>query len=296
MKRISLIILSFVILAAMISAGCLYALRQSSFYKPSYLVNEVVADDFDYIIIGASTGLTTLNTKVIDSVLGVNGVNLSIDDTAIASQYLMLQHFLAEGKTTKYCVLAPNPMGYDIAKDDLSDNDYRFMPYVNRDYVSRYYQSFSGMEANLSYTSKWLPMLGVGYYNAELFYPSIVSLISPEKHNRFDTQGNYTYPKVQRQDQKVEKRTDTHLKFKNNYLEKIQELCRKNNIELICYVSPMLHRNILVDNPDYKVINHSHLIQTNALFYDELHVNSEGRETTSKQFAQDLIQLASNSQ
>ena len=113
LKCIGVIILMAFIATWVMSYGSLYVLRRSSFYKPSFLVNGLDENKLDYIVIGASTGLTTLNTVQIDSITGLTGINLSMDDTGIASHYLMLEHFLNEGKTTEICVLAPTIFSYN---------------------------------------------------------------------------------------------------------------------------------------------------------------------------------------
>ena len=59
---------------------CLFFLSKSSFYKPSFVKNGVVNNSFDYVVLGSSTGLTTLDTKLIDSVTGMKGLNISMDD------------------------------------------------------------------------------------------------------------------------------------------------------------------------------------------------------------------------
>jgi hypothetical protein len=165
LKRLGFILLIFISASCIISFGSLWSLRQSSFYKPSFLVNDINEKAFDYIVLGASTGLTTLNTNVIDSVLHTNGLNLSMDDTALSSQYLMLQHFLAQGKTTKYCILAPSAPSFDAKNVNLSDNDYRFLPYIYNNYVSDYYGQYSSQPAQLLKWSEWIPTLGVSYFN-----------------------------------------------------------------------------------------------------------------------------------
>ena len=171
-KKISIFSVCFIGIAMALSFGSLWVLKKSSFYKPAFLTNQINQKSFDYIVLGASNGLTTLNTKLIDSLLNTTGINLSMDDTSVSSQYLMLQHFLAEGKSTKYCVLASSPSSFDFKNNNISDNDYRFLMYVNRPYVSDYYKQFSGRNARLLYNSKWAPVLGVSYYNACLLYTS----------------------------------------------------------------------------------------------------------------------------
>lgn len=290
-KKISVIILVSAVLTGFVSFVSLNALGKSSFYKPSYVVNKITNKQFDYIVLGASTGLTTLNTATIDSISETKGINLSMDDTALSSQYLMLQHFLAEGKTTKFCVLAPSATSFNIEKQQLSDNDYRFLPFVNRDYVSQYYKSFSGKQSHILSASKWLPTVGMSYYNAELFYPGLLSLLQPNKRNRFDANGNYTYPNRNRLSKEITSFKKLNVAFKNNYVLKIKALCEANNIQLLIYFSPMEDRRVITNTTEFRMINHSDLLTNTMYFYDTIHVNTKGRKEASKNFAYELIDL-----
>ncbi|WP_162919920.1 hypothetical protein [Hanstruepera ponticola] len=284
-----LILIGAFLVSYIISHASLWLLRQSHFYKPSYLTNGIKQTDFDYIILGASTGLTTLNTHTIDSVLHTEGLNLSVDDTALPSQYLMLQHFLAQGKRTDYCILAPNPKNYNTRIHTLSDNDYRFIMYANRPYVNGYYKLFSGTRANILKHSSWLPVLGVSYYNAELLYPSLYSFIKPKSHNRFDDKGNYTYPNKSFIDSPIKSFKPSSITFENEYVQKIKDLCDLHGITMICYITPMKGLKALVDNKNYHIINHSDLLKNSSFFHDIIHINTSGRKKASLQFAADFL-------
>ena len=73
-------------------------LRKSSFFKPSFLLNNYKqGEQFDYFILGSSRGLTTLDSKQIDSSLSTKGINLSMDDTDLKTHLLMLNHFFKNG-------------------------------------------------------------------------------------------------------------------------------------------------------------------------------------------------------
>ena len=287
-KRTGLLLLSIVIIANLLAYASLAALRNGNFYKPSFLVNSITERNFDYIVIGASTGLTTLNTQVIDSLTGKKGLNLSVDDTNLPSQFLMLQHFLAQDKTTKTCVLVPNVMSYTKTTTSLSDNDYRFLPYVNNKHVSDYYEGFSSTPATLMAQSSWFPMGGISYYNTELFYPALVSFLYPDRHNRFDTFGNYTYPMRQTEVTEIIQKQFVELGFNNPYLQKVKDLCDANSIKLICYISPLKEKSIVTPSSKFEVINHADILNNTSYFYDDIHVNSKGRFETSVQFAEDL--------
>lgn len=287
-KKISFFFIGFLLLAYFISCGSLWVLRQSNFYKPAFLANSIKQTNFDYIILGASTGLTTLNTELIDAEQNLKGVNLAVDDTALSSQYLMLQHFLAEGKNTKYCILAPSVSSYNSKTKDVSDNDYRFLMYVNRPYVYNYFNQFSGIKAKTLSYSKYMPAIGVSYYNAEVFFPSVLGLIKPKRRNRFDVNGNYTYPYTKSESQPIVLFKKMPVKFSNSYVKKIKDLCELNNIKLICYMTPMEGTLATIESSDYYVINHSNLLKDKQYFHDAIHVNTLGRKKASMQFSKDL--------
>lgn len=288
-EKMAFLIVGVLIVSNILSYLSLRCLEKSSFYKPSFLVSEVSEKNFDYIILGASTGLTTLDTKVIDGLLNKKGINLSIDDTSLSSHYLMLQHFLAEGKSTKTCIIAPSVSSFDSPDIRLSVNDYRFLPFVNRPYVSEYFQSFPDFNARILSQSRFFPMLGVSYYNAEVFYPSILSVHQPTRHNRFDKMGNYTYPIKSKTSDIIINRKSIELKFQNPVLKKIEELCIKADIKLIYYISPLKNDLVVLDSQsDFNILNHSDKLMNTVYFFDEVHVNSLGREVISERFAEDI--------
>ncbi|SDS68737.1 hypothetical protein SAMN04515667_2742 [Formosa sp. Hel1_31_208] len=287
-KNVLIVIIGSAILVSVMSYGSLYALRKSAFYKPSFIANHVSQDQFDYIILGSSTGLTTLHTKAIDSIIGTTGLNLAMDDTGLSSQYIMLQHFIAQGKKSKYCILAPSASSFDVNYKDVSDNDYRFMPFANESYVHDYYKRYNSRRAELLSGSKWAPLLGVSYYNTEVFYPSLLSIFNSEKRNRFDDRGNYTYPATQRTAETITTTTALKIEFKNADIENIRALCELNGMELICYFSPMQNKEIVTQNLNYKIINHSNLLDNTMYFYDAIHVNHKGREISSARFANEF--------
>lgn len=291
LKYILLLFVSVLLLVNLIAASSFYMMKRGSFYKPSFLSNGVNERTFDYIILGASNGLTTLNTKIIDSVSGFKGLNLAIDDTGIPNHYLMLQHFLEEGKRVKYCILVPSLAGMDKINNELGDNDYRFLMYLNRPYVSQYYKSLQkGEVPNIVFYSKWMPFIGLSYYNTELFFPSLLSAVNPNKRNRFDTTGNYTYPnqkgKLQSRDKVLEE-----IKFNNPYLSKIEKLCYENDIKLIYYFSPNRIKKLSFNVENKNLINHSNSFKYDSYFYDDIHVNRFGNKKASLLFIDDFIKI-----
>lgn len=269
-----------------ISWCSLYFLRNSSFYKPQFLTHEVKKSNFDYIIIGSSIGLTSLNTVLIDSLTNKKGLNLSIDDTAISSNYLMLQHFFNQGKKTKFCVLSISY--WDLANKNpvLNNNDYRFLPFVSNDYVFNYYKSLEQGYFKPLTISHYLPLFGVGYYNSEIFYPSIICAINPNFRNRFDENGNYSYPN--NGIVKFKKYNSITLTWNNPFVKKIKKLCDKNATTLLIYQSPTYKTKIINTNKNYNFINNANLLLNDSYFFDEIHLNQNGRREASTIFAFEL--------
>jgi hypothetical protein len=270
-----------------ISWASLYFLRNASFYKPAFLTHKIKQKSFDYIVIGSSIGLTSLDTNQMDSITGKKGLNLSIDDTALSSNYLMLKHFFEQDKKTSICVLAISYRDLSEANPKLNNNDYRFLPFVSKDYVYDYYKNLEKGYFKPLTLSRYMPVFGVGYYNTELFYPSLIALVNPNKRNRFDEKGNYSYPEFK--GVKKRKLRNVILNWKNPYFNKIEQLCIKNNTKLLVYQAPIYNTKIVNFNTGVNFINDSNVVNEEAFFYDEIHLNSKGTRISSAIFAQELI-------
>lgn len=274
------------VLLNLLAFGSFWSLKHSQFYKPSFVSNQDNLD-LDYIILGSSTGLTTLDSKQIDSLTSWEGLNLSMDDTALPTHYLMLKHFLENGGQTKTCVVAITPWDVANASPSIGNNDHRFLPFIGEDYVQTHFQNLEEDIFAPTTNSSWMPLYGLGYYNVELFYPSLIALAKPNYRNRYDDKGNYVYPDLGKS-LKGDTQKLTEYEFKNPYLEKIQLLCRENSIELILYQSPMLNQHQATSD-DFNLINHSALFSNNPeYFYDNIHVNKNGRKIATDEFVKQL--------
>jgi len=271
----------------------LYFLGKSCLYKPQYLQNGVKENQFDYLVLGSSIGLTTLNTKAIDSLTGKRGLNMSMDDTSMGTHYLMLQHYYALGKKTDNVVLTVTPWDAVDSIPELGNNDFQFITYLREDYAYQYYASMEKELFKPLTISTYFPLIGVSYYNVEVFYPSLLATVHPNKRNRFDDRGNYTYP-VNTSDLKGKEQEVSKLLFLNPYYKKIVALCKENNSELVVYIAPMYKRQVVLAVDDPKVINHSEFLSDSKLFYDHIHVNHLGRAEASAEFAKEMRILFEN--
>lgn len=265
----------------------LYVLGKSQLYKNQFVKNGVAATHFDYVVLGSSTGLTTLDTKLIDKTLNTSGLNISMDDTSLSSHYLMLQYFLSLGKSTDQLILCVTPGDLQNPVNELNNNDYRFLTEVQDTLIYNYYDRMESNGLKILAYSKFMPILGVSYYNNELFYPSLYAFLQPAKRNRFDDKGNYTYPQIVNN---IEKRSIVTSKtsFSNPSFLKIKKLCKEKGIDLIVYQSPIHGTNVIFPSTnEFKIINHSTILPE-ALFYDNIHVNSKGRTFCTLAFCKEI--------
>lgn len=264
-------------------------MKKSSFYKPSFLVNNFETKDrFDYVIVGSSRALTALDTKQIDSSLNSNGLNLAMDDTGINSHYLMLLHFFNSGYKTNYCILNIDPWNTQETNVKLSTNDYRFVPFIGKTYVREYYKE---NEISKFGSLRWagiFPIAAMSYYNLELFYPSLISILNPHIRNRFDNRGNYKYPDQSKVTAGKNSPKKVPLIMAHPYLKKIEEICKENNCKLLFYIAPIRWVNVDTENFSGKVINHSWYLADDKYFYDNLHVNLTGAALVTNELTKHL--------
>ncbi len=284
-------LVALILISNLICVGLMFSLRNSSFYKPYFLTSNFQERQvFDYVILGSSRGLTTLDSRQIDEELNTSGLNISMDDTDLKSHLLMLKHFVASSYKSRKVILTLDQSNFIKTDSTLGNNDYRFAAYGYKDYVRAHYKSYEEGTVKPLSRSGYLPILSYSYYNLELIAPSLMAIGQPEKRNKFDDYGNYSYP-TNRSIKKPKKIETVEAKFSNPILDNIQKICQEQNMELIIYIAPYADRQILIDNNEsnYKVMNHSGiLLNQEELFYDIIHVNKIGRQKATEHFIQEL--------
>jgi hypothetical protein len=244
----------------------------------------------DYVVIGSSRGLTTLNTNKIDSALGITGFNASTDGGGIATNWLMLKHLIHCNVKFKYCILVLDDMGIEDNTYQFSKNTYRFIPFFNYDHIQNEINKFEDCREKFNFrASRFYPGFSVFENNKVILPTAIKSLFNPDQRNRFDKKGNYIYPVNNKLDKMYENDTISYRKYGHVYHE-FEKLCKKNNIKLITYIAPLQDYHLNVP-PKSHLINHSSLFNNSKYFYDHLHVNSIGRDKATYSFILNFKQI-----
>jgi hypothetical protein len=269
-----------------ISALFLFFLGKGVFYKPQFLNNRFKNVSLDYYLIGSSTGLTTLNTALIDQELGINGINASMDDTDLSVHLMMIKEFLQDNPPPKKIILCINPWDINKYETDISINAYRFLTYPYSSHIKDYFKEKDKTSLGILKNACWIPFAAVMYFNKELIFPALVSIVKPSYRNRFDEKGNYSYP-----DNKEMVYSDSLIQqysydINSKYFFQIVELCNRKKMDLVVYQSPIAAESVVNNNLPgvLKFINHSDYISNPNFFYDGIHVNSLGREACTLDF------------
>lgn len=298
MKKFLLKILGYIVLLLvlgnLIALLSGYFLSKSYFYKQDFIVNHFATNThFDYILAGSSRGLTTINTSKVDEQLGISGLNISTDDTGLPNQFLMIQHYFESGFTANYCILTLDYGHFEESERKLSDNDYRFISFTDRSYVNEYLKTYEkGIIRPLTW-SKFFPILAFSFYNMELFWPSAVAVVKPKYTNRFDLNGNYSYPDGNDTQESVEiKFSEVKLEIKNPILIELDSYLKRKNCKLLIYVAPYSNLQIAINNSHgYEIINHSGSLKQSKYFYNSEHVNGLGKIKATELFTDEISDI-----
>ena len=258
-------------------------IKKSNIIKTTYVFNNLTNVTLDYVVIGSSRGLTTLNTNKIDSVTSIKGYNASLDGAGIATNWLMLNHLIHCNVKFKYCIFVLDEMGIEDNIYQFSKKTYRFIPFFNYDHIQNEISKFEDCREKFNFrASRFYPGFSVFENNKIILPIAIKSLINPKQRNKFDEKGNYIYPLIKKPDIIYVNDTIKYIKFGKVYNE-FQNLCEKNNIKFITYIAPLQGKHLILP-PTFNLINHSSLFNNYKYFYDHLHVNSSGREKATDSF------------
>ncbi|KAA6324290.1 hypothetical protein EZS27_026364 [termite gut metagenome] len=290
--KLGLYALVALIVSNLIAVGCFMCLRNSDMFKPSFLIRNIPVDsEFDYVVLGTSTAFTGIDTQLVDSLLQINGINIALDGMSYEGQAMMLSHFIAHGFKTNYCILGID-RSVSYKQDVFSMNEFYFLPFINEDYV---YDSFYNREHDwlkIRAYSRYCPILGLAYYNQQLYFSSLLAAIKPHYRHRFNQKGNTAYPDTHLSSEQHEKTSDT-ITHVNNAVSAIEQICKDNNIKLIWYLPPRSGNTIVdsVFNQNRIIINSRELFEgkEDLFMYDFVHVNSKGRAKATMSLCDSLI-------
>jgi hypothetical protein len=175
----------------------------------------------------------------------------------------------------------------------INDNDHRFLPFVHQPYVYSYFHDRKAVGGGLYTSTKFLPFVGLGYFNIELLWPALLATFRPNRFYRADAWGNFSYPGNGLSETRNQPTDSLALYTQSPHLQQIRQFCAARRIQLVMYYSPKQNTTLQVPDPgtwgkNERFLNYCSLIDNPAQFYDVQHVNRLGRAAVTAKLAADV--------
>ncbi len=232
---------------------------------------------YDYILLGSSRTLNFLQPKRIDSLTGLQGINLAIDASGPLELKLMLKEYLKKG-TPSY-VFVQTDYRTEETPDPLGSIPW--MPYIIEQDIFNAFKPYGKYYSYYHY---------IPYYRYAKFGPKIGSreILLTQLGDKNQTYEYLGYQPVYTVMQKEGKAAAELNKLPNAHLLEIVEICQELNIKLYFFTSPIyqstfdfsFYKDFLPNYSDF-----SNLYQNKTLFMNVTHLNDEGASIFSEYFA-----------
>ncbi len=275
--------------------------------KPSYIIS-FTNENYDYVVGGSSRVHNNFNSLLFDSICHLNGFNIGYDGSAMSQNYLTLYLFLKNGNKTKTYLqqVEDNFLIDPVIGYTHPFYEYFFMSYIGDRNVDECYKN------NVSLLKFWIwkyiPFIKYAEFNnyyglKKYFIPSKFdsSILRYKGYSKLEQKHKKGFPTAKYDD--IKKEIPLH-QSNIYYLNKIQNLCIKNDIQFVIYSSPLHHQSYLAYKPDNlhkSLLNYVQLnnikyynfmndetYNDNLFFYDETHLNAYGTDIFTRQLADSL--------
>ncbi|SMC79019.1 hypothetical protein SAMN04488101_10346 [Pedobacter nyackensis] len=270
-------------------------------------------EKYDYVILGSSRAEGALDIKLVDSITQRKGVNLGVGGAGFADNYLILDKFIKSNKL-KTVYLQVDLYSFDSDKGFTNSFSIpNYLPFWNEPVVNEVLRDFNQKNDNVLWT--YVPFTRYMKYNK--YYNPFELLrrlrkIDAYQTDKFDFSSGTKSPEekvfnmdVFNTNYKVSQNFD--IKKKDlKYLNKIIELCKINNIELITFRAPefykikdlqvnrattMSHIYNLLKNKNLPVLDNNNSIEIDHRnFVDATHLSVKGQNLFTYNFIQLITQ------
>lgn len=242
--------------------------------------------NFDYVILGSSRSLHTINPVQIDTQIGKNGINLGSPANGPFEIRLMFEEFIKHAQAKKVFIQV------DYRNSEVPDPLGRvgWMPYITDDAI---YNSFKHYEGDY-HLYKYLP-----YYRFLKFDPKIGLrnvVLSLGGKGKTISEFNGFIP-IDHQIKDVKKLDPNYPTAPNQHLIAIQEKAQELGMEVHFFTAPIFN-NSFDFGPfnsylhDYKDL--SNRLTNPAYFADNTHCNQEGAVAFTDIFINEYFRSKSN--
>ena len=238
----------------------------------------------DMILLGGSRGLTGYDSRLFERKCKRKVFNLCTDDTQLPVQLMQLKMMIHRR-------IVPGVILLDLlSTDGFSRNSLRFMPLIGDPDVDNYLLHYNGSAWLVA--QKILPLFKYAYFNDELLYPIPMILTHKGYQYRSNEIGDYAYPNVTT-GLKTSPPDTLFLKQSPTY-DSFKSICNEYHIKLVTVIAPIYNTIVITKYPE--IINMAPIFNsTPKLFYDNLHLNQDGRRIYDNLIIDSLGKILSNS-
>lgn len=255
----------------------------------------------DAVIMGSSRGLVQYDPAILDSIVGLNCYNISVDGRCIDAQVTMYDFYCHHALKPKY-VIQNIEWGTLLMSNGYEREQY--LPYLNDDGIYEHTSKTEGF----TWADRWLPLLRYAGYH-EVIKEGL------GLKNKLDRPMIYKgfVPRDDTWDGSVFQQIDT-LQFSCNpaaveIFESYLSQCQKAGVIVVMVYAPIyigVTRKIglgvqemfdtyqsFADKYDFPVLNYTYdsLSYDTNYFYNATHLNKKGAELFSTKLAWDLKEL-----
>ncbi|HAE31467.1 MAG TPA: hypothetical protein DCF89_10145 [Flavobacteriales bacterium] len=267
-------------------------------------------ENLDYAVLGASRAYNVIDINTIDLTAGLTGLNLGERGAGYAECYILLEHFLRKNSTKLLVLSLDYPSLKSVESYSYPFKEYAFLPQFEEDSIEFVFQDV--LPPHKFWMYKFVKASKYMEFNSKYpFYDNLIHFGIEQEYQKIEqSKGSKLVNKNQRVEgfntQDMEEITGKvqFNKLDLRYLRKIIQLCKSNDIELLCYSAPLYkdlyfargYENInnqidsLAASWDFEWNDYSFipLSQQEEYFADNSHLNQAGAKIFSKQLARTI--------
>lgn len=323
---ISIKIIMFLAVMVLIGKGLRYILYDDSNIYTRTMMHEFSHSEqnIDALFVGSSHVYRSCVPSILDEELGMNTFVAGSSAQRMDASYQLIKEAIKNNKVKKIYL----ELYHAVVETKYSERNQMTSTYIISDYLPF---SFSKIKFLLQASSSihWSNSFIVARRNFDKItdfeylktvwqnkstdsYKNYCPIIKNNLHEKYETKGYVSSQSIGNFDETLEKSSNyiDVLAIKNSDWQKsvleISELCKKNNVELVFFISPMPELRLLsfrnyqeydeyisklatdlgVKFYDFNLVKHEYLDTNNPEnFMDTTHLNASGSETFSHIFA-----------
>jgi hypothetical protein len=258
---------------------------------------------FDYIVLGSSRAYGAINVKQLDSLTSQKGVNLGLNGSGFKENFVSLKLFLLNDNKTKKIYFQIDPYSF-MSEESFSNafHAYTYLPFWDIDSQIEHilYEEIPVVGELPFYFPYIAYLIYNNYYSPIHVLNSIITERQWCENSEFNcVSGDKIGKTLEGSNIKPTKDLDFNVSEEDiKYYDKIIELARSNNIEIIGFTAPTLEHidqtyyDYITDvRPEFLFENQNKWMCKKEYFSDNRHINLAGREHFTNEFSDFLLKL-----